>query len=384
MAGSTKTYMKDLWKRVEHGAFAAGVDKDSVTQSMDASMRAQDARSFINNIYYGGFSGVAGDDAIVQAARERNLEALPLELKLDLYEAIANDAGPGEGNVHYLDALNKEMDLTKDFYLDQTKEAEQFFGETNRFNLENNWAQLGSGISFSEALHQQIHSGSGLESPSAQILAKFIIKEYAKFTGNKCPEINFVNEAPNSCGATGTKSDGTEFINLNVNAEAFKGNFLAAVDTQLHEFKHIQQKQLAEKYLAGEIKEGDPNYITARVFAANLKTKSGYITPPPFHDRMTKEEVERYKQGFKAYEDQPAEIDARTFGQAAAHAAYETYGKNPPKHGFNADYDNMPIDGMAMIFAGENGVMLVIFGGHGNDVMNDFDLFPQDLWLERA
>lgn len=291
----------------------------------EQKISAEDARSFVNNIYYGGFHDVFSviEDAInIPDGRlssfidQHGLSAFPVELKLNLYEAIANDVAGSKNNAVYLNELNREMGLTQEFYAAQTLEVQQFFAPENKEWIEAKWTQAGNGGTFEDAISRQLTSINGLNDPNAQNLAAFMINAFSEFHGRPQPEVNFINENPNLCGAAGCKTDGTAVINLNMNASSFKnGNFLKVVDTAFHESKHIQQKQLGQKYLAGEIDRSHPDYVAARVFAANLESRAGYLTPDN-------------ELGHEAYENQPVEIDARASGRMAAHLVKTMYGRN--------------------------------------------------------
>ncbi|MDE2030555.1 MAG: hypothetical protein KGI97_08355, partial [Alphaproteobacteria bacterium] len=91
----------------------------------------------------------------------------------------------------------------------------------------------------------------------------------------------------------------------------FQYNFLSTVDAVFHESQHVDQYDLVERYNRGQIARTNPNYFAARIFAANLNN-FGYISP---FDGAP----------LPAYENQPAEIDARYAGATAADAAYHKY-----------------------------------------------------------
>lgn len=276
-------------------------------QEQEGRVDGTTARRFVNQIFYSG----------------QDLIDLDVELKLNIYESLANDTTPGnENNAEYLHALNLEMGLTKDFFMAQTKEYKEFFSAENKATLEQRWTELGHDGSFAEAMSRQINkvNFSLADDEEAQRLIGFTMASYAEFVGKDAPNMYLADEDPKSCGAQWNDEDGCSNVKLNGNAAKFEtGGFLAVLDTAMHEMRHGRQHDMADAYLAGTIKRGDDHYIAARVWAANLKTENGYIEP---EDKVV---------GYNGYHKQPTEIDARNCGQAAAAFAYQTYGCTQPK-----------------------------------------------------
>lgn len=297
----TPDYRRNLWDHVVRTQYVS----------------AQSARSFINNIYYGGFRSMLVSTNppppnIEKIIKEQSLRALPLELKLKLYEAIASDPVRTEGNETYLGELNAQMGLTDDFYAQQTILVRQFFGDANKSWLELKWKQAGHLGSFAEAMNAQIHSDKDLFDPQAQIITRFIIESFSDYTNRPRPDVQFIHDTELSGGAAGFKKATGHYIKLNMNGYFFRGDFLEAINTCLHEQRHLLQHELARQYISGQIQRTDPNYVAARVFAANTQTKAGYLAP----NNAT---------GFYIYKNQPAEIDAELYGNTASYLVAQNY-----------------------------------------------------------
>ena len=257
------------------------------------------ARRFLNNLFYGGF------DHIHPSLAHNGLRALPVEFRLNLYESIAKDNHPR--NFLYLDALNSELGLTEPFFARQAKDVVSFFakpwlGLTYAFK---NWGQTYSG-----AMNRALR-GEASETEKRKLIAH-TVQAYFKHLGLPEPKIQYINAHPGLQG--GCSPDGKVF-SINQNSTGYRNDFSEVINMIFHESQHgAKHIRMARDYLAGKIKADHPDYIAARVFAANL-ANFGYITPSRDHE---------------AYERQPMERDARYAGGLAQKLVIERYGDRTP------------------------------------------------------
>ena len=92
-------------------------------------------------------------------------------------------------------------------------------------------------------------------------------------------------------------------------------NFQSSVGIIMHERQHASQARMAERYEAGTIDKNHPDYIPARVFAANGKN-GGYISGDK-------------EAGMRGYRFQPMEQDAHNAGSVAEYMVFKTYARKP-------------------------------------------------------
>jgi len=255
----------------------------------------ENARRYLNHIFYGDI-------------RQEGIISLPIEIKINLYESLAEEGN--ERNLEYLDALNKEMGLTEEFYAKQSEDVKTFFGDTKK--IEKMWRSFpGTKGTFAAAMHQMINYGEAMNEKDKKQVLIFTSKAYAKHMGIEEPKVEFFEDKPNLHGYFIRE---TGVIGFNTESSSFKEYPMQAFNTAFHETKHMKQYALAKEYKDGDISRMHKDFISARVFAANLKTKGGYINGgnPLGHD---------------AYASQPSEIGARHSGDTAEIVAKRIYGR---------------------------------------------------------
>lgn len=266
------------------------------------------ARRFLNRIFYGNGPG--------------SLEKLDIEFKLNLYESIAREDNPR--NAVYLDALNQEMGLTKEFYLEQAATAAGFMSDENKQWLEQRWKESGRQGTFGDAMAQAIRTPERVGTKGKTSLLGFIAASYSEYADIRAPHLEFIHAHPNLQGET----DG-RVLRINTNTPDFSGNFLGTFHTLMHELEHNRQRDLAADYKAGRIGRDHKDYIAARVFSANMDN-FGYIEP----DNAA---------GFSAYEGQIVEVDANFAGRVATRMARQKYGRVPVDIHRNAQMALTPV-----------------------------------------
>jgi hypothetical protein len=259
---------------------------------------ADSARRLLTNIFYGAinFANPLGQEGI---------SALPLGVKLNLYESIAREGHPQ--NHQYLDALNQEMGLTQSFYSRQAADVVTFL---NRPSLDLSYAFRHMGTTFSSAMTRAI-SGQATECERRELLA-YLANAYGRHLGlTPPPRIQFVHADPNLQGQfIPDNSGGGGVVQINLDSTGFKTDFSRSLNTLFHELQHGKQFALVADLQAGRVTEIHPDYVAARVFAANL-SNFGYISASTDHG---------------AYERQTAEVDARNAGELAQQLIIERYG----------------------------------------------------------
>ena len=294
-------------------SFTSGNTKDlkAHVEGNFGIVEPQNARRYLNKIHYGEINPSIGDDAL------QGISKLPIEMKINLYEVLAEEGN--DRNLEYLDALNQEMGLTEEFYAAQAEDVKEFFGDTKK--IEKMWrAASGTRGTFAKAMNQMINHGEAMSERDKKNVLTFAAKSYAKHMGLEEPKIKFFADDPRLQGYFQRE---TGEIAFNTNSEAFKKDPMSAFNTAFHEPKHMEQCALAKAYEAGELSKTHKDYLAARVFAANMSTKGGYITADT-------------PLGIKAYARQPSEVGARFAGDTAQKMATEIYGG--PKRSAADDY----------------------------------------------
>jgi hypothetical protein len=267
------------------------------------------ARRVLHGLFYGEIEvdGKRGPDAVA---------ALPIETKLNFYESIASDRDPR--NVGYLAALNDELGLTKAFYDRHAKLAANYFEPM--FQRQREWRAAGNKGSFASLVQRLAANDKSLTRTDKERAAKFIVESFGKHIGlEKAPTVVFFEDKPE---LQGFAKDGVVYVNTN--SIGFNKDTSKFVDTLFHEVTHIKQGQLAVAYRAGKIPESHPDYVHARVFAANLLTESGYIPP--------ENNIPHPAIAHAAYKAQPVEVDARHSGATALAAARKVADLSVWKH----------------------------------------------------
>jgi hypothetical protein len=272
------------------------------TASQNGNVSPGVARRFLNHIFYGALSITDAEQGT------KGVSALPLEMKLNLYESIASDPHPH--NPVYLASLNQEMGLTDAFYAQQAQSVRTFFADPAK--LEQQWKDEGFKGSFADVMHQAVTNAPRMTEGSKKDLASFMSAAYADHCGRPRPVINFYAGEPSDCGYYRHSAQNPE-LGVNVRSTTFLTRPSDIIDTIIHEGGHGNQHTLVDKLAAGKINPTDPDYIAARVFRANFKNQ-GYISP----DNIA---------GHDAYRYQPVEIASNFAGGLAVKLATEVYGK---------------------------------------------------------
>lgn len=251
------------------------------------------ARRYLNHIFYNSYG---------QTPTE--LSSLPPETKLNLYEAVAEENNPR--NALYLNALNEEMGLTKGFYAQNAQSVDSFFADSKK--LEAAWTKSqGTQTSYSAVMQKIVNKDPNITYEETTAALKFMAEEYSKHCGVDNPKLVFYEGKPESLGY---QRDGE--VGINLSSPHFMKNPDQLINTLVHEVDHMKQDMMGTAYRAGKITEKDPDYFAARVFAANIKTRNGYISP-------------KNLLGHQAYEQQPVEIASRYAGERAVTVAANKY-----------------------------------------------------------
>ncbi|MDE2029377.1 MAG: hypothetical protein KGI97_02315, partial [Alphaproteobacteria bacterium] len=179
------------------------------------------ARRFVHGVFYGAFEGRNEDN--VERTRQEELEkarqrirALDLDLRLNLYESIAQEKHPA--NLRYLEALNAELGLTREFYHAQAKKARSYF---ERDDLESQWhVATGSKRSFANEMY--LACAGIANDREKQKLAEFLVSSYAAHCGRKSPCVRFIYDIPENQALFQKTPDGAEEILINCNTRGFQ------------------------------------------------------------------------------------------------------------------------------------------------------------------
>ena len=133
---------------------------------------------------------------------------------------------------------------------------------------------------------------------------KKVVAAQSKEYGVTPPEIEQYDKDPYTAPDGSTHVENGNFdpsdgkLHLNTHAGSKMSNFNRALDLVLHENGHNYQRKLIKDLKDGKIKEGDPEYTEATVFAAN-DGGSGYVQPD---------------EDYNTYKAQPKENHSRTIG----------------------------------------------------------------------
>lgn len=287
--------------------FTNRAEMRAYVEEHEGKVDPENARRYLNHVFYSGQT-------------ETTLRDLPLETKLSLYEAVADEHNPR--NALYLNALNEEMGLTEKFYAHNAKSIDSFFTDTPR--LEAAWTDSqDTRTSYAAVMKKIVTNDPSITYEETTAALGFMAEEYANHCGVDVPKLVYFNGRPESLGY---QCEGE--IGINLSSPHFLNNPQQLINTLFHEVDHMKQHAMGQAYRDGDIGEKHQDYIAARVFAANLKTKNGYIQPQNLL-------------GHQAYKNQPVEIAARYAGDHAVKVATNQYG-NGPTHP-NKSYQQRPM-----------------------------------------
>lgn len=293
----------DLWKEVTR---------------MGGKVDSETARQFVNDFLSGVF---ANDPDITDPRAKQGLKDLGFETVITLYETISNSKSGG--NSLYLQELSRALDLPDSFYEQRVQPMANFYGEPNKAWMEMKWAEaqregrLGEHTgSFEQAMGDELSNPPIWGRSDAQRrmqMLQFLSDAYSDFVKEPRVKLGLFNGQPGLKGFYSPPQPGKdEVIGLNVHELS---NFHACVNVIMHERQHASQARLSEAYEAGRIKQGDADYVAARVFSAN-GASGGYISG----DREA---------GMRGYRFQPLEQDAHNAGSIAEYMSYKTYARKP-------------------------------------------------------
>ena len=309
-AGSGADYSKydafDLWEEVssKHGAVSPA-----------------EARAFVDGCLRSRF---ANEKRIGDARARTGLAALDFETLVTLYEKIAEEDVP-EGSI-YLRELNKAMDPGELFYEKRVAPVRQFFTRGNMPFLEQKWTEAKRAgripraeSSFAETMAELL-SHPPVLSKNEYIrrlnVLQFICDTYSEYVGEGTVRVGLFQGKPGLKGFhMGKDGPQGELIGINL---IEMHDFRSALNILMHERQHASQDRLADALDKGRIKQGDPDYIAARLFGAN-RANNGYLNPD-------------MPSGPAGYIYQPMEVDAHNAGNTAEYQAGRTYGRPPKPH----------------------------------------------------
>ncbi len=132
------------------------------------------------------------------------------------------------------------------------------------------------------------------------------------------PAVRLFNEPP---GDEGFFSSGSMTLNLNTHPESGWSDYKEAVNTVVHENMHNYQAVLVQRLEEGIITKDDPEYMQAKIFAAN-DAPGGYVD--------TEETLDDDEAGTNPYKTQPLEAHAWDTGDGVAE---ELVAGPPPERG---------------------------------------------------
>jgi hypothetical protein len=266
-------------------------------KDVDGAVSAHDARRFLQAVFI-----AEGDAALFH---------LPLETKLNLYEAVASENHPG--NDAYLTVINQALGLTRSFYEKRAQHVDQYFRQGD---LEQQWSLKGNPGSFADVIHKMVVNDLRLTKDEKKAAVVFLAQTYVAFSGEDEPIVKFYTAESNDHGYHRRNDNGRSVIGINVTSEAFLRNPVELVNVVIHEIGHQKQISLGLAFRNGEIQEGHPDYTHARVFAANLLSGNGYVSP-------------KGRLGHGAYAIQAAEISSNIDGERAVQTVKSLYGNAP-------------------------------------------------------
>lgn len=282
----------------------------------DGVVPAAKARQFVDDFLKGAFTR---DSRINDPRTKQDLSALGFDALIHLYEAIASEKTKGMSI--FLQAINKALDLGKNFYEKRVEPISEFFADKNKAWLEKKWldakqdGQIGakeSGFADSIAEFMALPEVTTKDEVMRRVAAlQFICNAYSDFIGETRVDVKLFNADPNFRGFHANQPSG-EIIGINLQ---LMNSFQTAIGVLMHERQHASQDRLAEALKAGKIKDGDPDYLAARIFAAN-RGKNGYISPEA-------------KAGHWGYRYQPLELDAHNAGYLSEYLVFKNFAKKP-------------------------------------------------------
>lgn len=132
------------------------------------------------------------------------------------------------------------------------------------------------------------------------------------------PTVRLFNEPP---GDEGFFASNTLTLNLNTHIESGWSDYKEAVNTVIHENMHNYQAVLVQRLEEGIITKDDPEYVQAKIFAAN-DAPGGYVD--------TEEPLDDDESGTNPYKTQPLEAHAWDTGDGVAE---ELVAGPPPERG---------------------------------------------------
>ena len=107
------------------------------------------------------------------------------------------------------------------------------------------------------------------------------------------------------------KDDGK--LHVNMDKDAMSSTLPGALSIAAHENTHHYQQDLVNRLNNGQLKEGDPEYAQAKMFAVN-NAPHGYIDPA---------------EGLNSYKQQPVERDAWNNGARTSRKILNGLGGQP-------------------------------------------------------
>ncbi|HEY0900879.1 MAG TPA: hypothetical protein VGD95_02030 [Micavibrio sp.] len=280
---------------------------------------SETARLFVNDYLSGVF---ANDAQITDKRAQKNLASLGFEMVITLYESISQSTA--KGNSLYLQELNRALNLPDSFYQKRIEPMARFYDPRHSAALEQQWAQARAdgrlnkdqALRFADAMAEELTSPPIWSAQDAQRrvqLLQFLSDAYSDSIGEKRVRVGLFKGQPGLKGFYSPPQPGQEEVSgLNVTELS---NFQACINIVMHERQHASQNRLAEAYEVGLIKKRHPDYMAARIFAANGKT-GGYING-------------NMEAGHRGYRFQPMEQDAHNAGSIAEYMAFKTYARKP-------------------------------------------------------
>ncbi len=325
--------------RFEHGSRALW---DTVINS-EGKVDFHTARQFLESYHHKYFQRNRG---ITDPRARESLGSLGFETVINLYEAMAKV--PMRDNSLYLDMLNRAIDLSKEEVAEWTRPIRDFYAPENRSFIEQRWelAKRKGLIStaegtFADTIAQNLAEPELITEGGyhrRKAILQFISDAYSDFANEEHVLIEYV-KGPPGLGALHTVDErtGQHVVALNVDNFAFQFSFMFVMNAIHHERYHASDRMLGDKYEAGEIKKGDPEYKRARIAAAGM-SRFGYISG---HARA----------GQIAYREQVVEVGAHHAGKIAEYMTHTQFANEPDplislrddwdKHSLADEYKNM-------------------------------------------
>lgn len=281
----------------------------------------EEARAFVDGCLRSRF---ANESRITDKHAKDGLEGHDFEVLVTLYEKIAEEDSPSRGLL--LAALNRVLDPGDAFYEKRVMPVRQFFAQSNVNVIEKKWdeAKRKGKIDkteggFADTMATLLGHPPVLAKDDYMRRVKilqFICDTYSDFIGETTVRVGLFQGQPGLKGFhMGKESPQGEIIGINV---IEMHDFRSALNILMHERQHATQDRLADALSKGKIKAGDPDYIAARLFAAN-RTNHGYLQPD-------------LPSGPQGYIYQPMEVDAHNAGNTAEYLVGRTFGKLPKPH----------------------------------------------------